>query len=89
MHLSRAGTILVGTFQFPFVPRQKYFLVLLSLCLGTRAGAKVRGQTPLSWDVQGQNHFPKKQQKTEKGRSKTGKGHSTTGKDVLKQEKNV
>ena len=61
---------------------QKYFLVPLSLCPGTRAGAKIPGQTPLSRDVPGQNHFPKRNQKTGKGRSKTGK-------DVLKQEKYV
>ena len=30
---------------------QKYFLVPLSLCPGTRAGAKIPGQTPLSRDV--------------------------------------
>ena len=28
----------------PFVPGQKYFLVPLSLCTGTRAGAKIPGQ---------------------------------------------
>jgi hypothetical protein len=65
----------------------------VSLCPGTRAGANVLGQTPLSRDVPGQNHLPKKPQntgkirsKTGKGRSKTGKVHSKTGKDVLKQE---
>ena len=82
-----------GTSRCPFVPRQKYFLVPLSLCPGTRAGAKIPGQTPLSRDVPGQNHIPKRTQKTGKGRSKTGKGCSKTGKirsktekDVLKQE---
>ena len=70
----------------PFVPGQKYFLVPVSLCPRTRAGAKIPGQTPLSLDAQGQNYFPPKKQKTGKGRSKTGKGHSETGKDVLKQE---
>ena len=39
------------------VPGQKYFLVLLSLCPETRAGAKIPGQTPLSRDVPGQNEF--------------------------------
>ena len=43
---------------------QKYFLVPLSLCPGTRAGAKIPRQTPLSWDIPGQNHFPKGNQKT-------------------------
>ena len=37
------------------IPRQKYFHVLLSLCPGTRAEAKIPGQTPLSRDVPGQN----------------------------------
>ena len=30
--------------------------ILLSLCPGTRAGAKILGQTPLSLDVPGQNY---------------------------------
>ena len=60
------------------VPGQKYFLVLLSLCPGTRPGAKIPGQTPLSRDVLGQNHFPPKK--------KPGKRYSKTGTDVLKQE---
>jgi hypothetical protein len=51
---------------------------------GTRAGAKIPGQTLLSRDVT----FPKKQKK-EKRRSKTGKGRSKTKKDVLKQEKDI
>ena len=55
------------------VPGQKKILVPVSLCPGTRAGANVPGQTPLTRDVPGQNHFPKRTQKTGKGRSKTGK----------------
>ena len=31
--------------------------VLVSLCPGTRSGANVPGQTPLSWDVPGQNEL--------------------------------
>ena len=52
-----------------------------------------RGQTPLYYDVPGQNHFLKRNQKTGKGRSKTQKDilkpkkiRSKTGKDVLKHE---
>ena len=41
----------------PFVPGQKKFLVPVSLCPETRAGVNVPGQTPLSWDVQGQNEL--------------------------------
>ena len=37
--------------------------------------------------VPGQNHFPKRTQKTGRGRSKTRKRRSETGKDILKQEK--
>ena len=48
----------------PLSPGQKYFLVLLSLCAGTRAGAKIPGQTPLTWDIPEQNNFPQKNQKT-------------------------
>ena len=46
-----------GTSRCPFVPGQKNFLVPVSLCPGTRAGANVPGQTPLSRDVPGQNEF--------------------------------
>ena len=34
----------------PFVPGQSIFLVLMSLCPGTRAGAKILRQMPLSLD---------------------------------------
>ena len=37
-------------------------------------------QTPLSWDVPGQNHFRKRNHKT-------GKGHSKTGNWLLKQDR--
>ena len=47
-----------GTSRCPFVPGQKNFLVPVSLCPGTRAGANVPGQNPLSRDVPGQNYFP-------------------------------
>ena len=49
----------------PFVPGQKNFLVPASRCPGTRAGANVPGQTPLSRPVPGQNDlkiFKKKDQ---------------------------
>jgi hypothetical protein len=67
--------------------KKKYFLVLLFLCPGTRAGAKIPGQTPLSWDVPDKIIFPPKKQKTGKGHSKTEKRRSKTEKDVLKQER--
>ena len=44
----------------PAVPLSRdkdIFLVPVSLCPGTRAGVNVPGQTPLSRDVPGQNHF--------------------------------
>ena len=43
-----------GTSHCPFVPGQRNFLVPVSLCPGTRAGAKIPGQCPLSRDVPGQ-----------------------------------
>ena len=46
-----------GMSRCPFVPGQKFFLVPVSLCPGTRAGANVPGQTPLSRDVPGQNEL--------------------------------
>ena len=49
----------------PFVGKKKS----LFQCPGTRAGANVPGQTPLSRDVPGQNHFPQRTQKTGKGAS--------------------
>ena len=55
----RDGTNRDGTSRCPFVPGQKMFLVPVSLCPGTRAGANVPGQTPLSRDVPGQNKFKK------------------------------
>ena len=54
---------------------QKKILVPVSLCPGTRAGANVPGQTPLSRPVPGQNNLPKRTKKQEK--------------DVPKQEKDV
>ena len=44
----------------PFVPGQKYFLVPLSLCPGTRAGAKIMGQTTLSLDPRTKSFSQKK-----------------------------
>ena len=38
------------TSRCPFVPGQRNFLVPVSFCPGTRAGAKIPGQTPLSRD---------------------------------------
>jgi hypothetical protein len=52
-----------GTSRCPFVPRQRNFLVPVSLCPGTRAVAKIPGQTPLSRD---KITFPKEQKKQEK-----------------------
>jgi hypothetical protein len=54
----------------------------LSLCPGTRAGAKISGKTPLSRDVPGQIHFPTKNKKQEKD-------VLIKEKDVLKQENDV
>ena len=54
-----------GTSRCPFVPGQKKILVPVSRCPGTRAGANVPGQTPLSRPVPGQNDlktFKKKDQ---------------------------
>ena len=50
-------------FTCPAVPLsrdKKNFLVLLSLFPGTRAAAKIVGQTPWSLDVQGQNNCQRK-----------------------------
>ena len=53
-----------------------------------KGGVNVPGQTPLSREVLGQNHFPKSALKTEKGRPKTEKRRSKTKKrHVLKQER--
>ena len=51
----RPGTNRDGTSRCPFVPGQKKILVPVSRCPGTRAGANVPGQTPLSRPVPGQN----------------------------------
>ena len=40
-------------------PKTKQNLVPVSLCPGTRAGAKIPGQTPLSRDVPGQKFSEK------------------------------
>ena len=61
----RPGTNRDGTSRCPFVPGQKKILVPVSRCPGTRAGANVPGQTPLSRPVPGQNDlkiFKKKDQ---------------------------
>ena len=71
----------------PVVPLSRDKNIFLSLCPATRAGAKIPGQTPLSWDVPGQNHFPPKKPKTGKRCSKTGKDAPKQEKDVLKQKK--
>ena len=71
-----------GTSRCPFVPGQKYFLLLLSLCPGTRAGAKIPGQTALSRTSRNKITFPPKQ-KTHK------KTDLRQKKDVLKQEKDI
>ena len=63
----------------PSVPLSWDKIFPLSLCLGTRAGSKILRQTPLSQDISGQNHFPKRNQKTRKGRFKTEKGRSKPG----------
>ena len=51
----QTGTNRDGTSRCPFVPGQKNFLVPVSLCPGTRAGANVPGQTLLSRPVPEQN----------------------------------
>ena len=76
-----------GTSRCPFVPGQKKILVPVSLCPGTRAGANVPGQTPLSRP--GTKSLAQKNTKTGKGRSKTGKDVPKQEKDVPKQEKDV
>ena len=48
--MGHPGTNRNGTSCCPFVPGQRNFLVPVSLCPGTRAGAKIPGQTPLSLD---------------------------------------
>ena len=64
------GRDILGQSGCHFVPGQKYFLVPLSLYPGTRARTKILGQAPLFRDVPGQNHFPKRTQKTGKERSR-------------------
>ena len=61
----------------------------MSLCPGTRAGANVPGQTPLSRPVPGQNNLPKRTKKQEKDVPKQEKDVPKQEKDVLKQEKDV
>ena len=66
----------------PAVPLSRdkgIFLVPVSLCPGTRAGANVPGQNPLSRDVPGQNHLPRETKRQEKEVLKLEK-------DVLKQK---
>ena len=58
----------------------------MSLCPGTRAGANVPGQTPLSRPVPGQNNLPKRTEKQEKDIPKQEKDVPKQEKDVLKQE---
>jgi hypothetical protein len=78
-----------GTSRCPFVPGQRNFLVPVSLCPGTRAEANVPGQTPLSRDVPGQNHLPKKAKKQEKVVVKQEKDVPKQEKEVPKQENEV
>ena len=85
----RPGTNRDGTSRCPFVPGQKKILVPVSLCPGTRAGANVPGQTPLSRPVPGQNNLPKRTKKQEKDVPKQEKDVPKQEKDVLKQEKYV
>ena len=60
----RPGTNRDGTSRCPFVPGQKKILVPVSLCPGTRAGAKIPGQTPLSRGVPRQNELKNFKKKT-------------------------
>ena len=83
------GTNRDGTSSCPFVLGQKKILVPVSLCPGTRAGANVPGQTPLSRPVPGQNNLPKRTKKQEKDVPKQEKDVPKQEKDVLKQEKDV
>ena len=48
-----------------------------------KGGVNVPGQTPLSREVLGQNHFPKRALKTGKGRPKTEKRRSKTKKGTF------
>ena len=85
LEFPRDGTVAIRDrmSRCPFVLEQKYFLVLLSLCPGTRAPAKILGQTPLFRVVLGQNHFLLRNQVTFPKETKKQK------KDILKQEKEV
>ena len=89
MHKFILGFPRDGTSRCPFVPGQKKILVPVSLCPGTRAGANVPGQTPLSRPVPGQNNLPKRTKKQEKDVPKQEKDVPKQEKDVLKQEKDV
>jgi hypothetical protein len=59
----------------------------VSLCPGTRAGAKITGQTPLSGTSRDKITFPKEHKKQEKDVPKQKKDILKQEKDVLKQEK--
>ena len=61
----------------------------MSLCPGTRPGANVPGQTPLSRPVPGQNNLPKRTKKQEKDVPKQEKDVPKQEKDVLKQENDI
>ena len=54
-----------GRTTVPLTQDKDIFLVLVSLCPGTRAEAKIPGQTPLSRDVPGQNKFKNLKKKDE------------------------
>ena len=59
-HPTRRLIIPLSRVKEKFLSRDKKVLpVPLSLCPGTKAGANVPGQTPLSRDVPGQNEFLK------------------------------
>ena len=60
---------------------ERDFLVPVSLCPRTRAGAKILGQTLLSWNVPGQNQLPKNNKKQDDVLEQEN--------DVLKQEKDI
>ena len=81
-----------GTSRCPFVTGQKKFLVPVSLCPGTRAGANSLDKLfcPGTSRVKITPQKPgKRHSKTGKRHYETGNGRSKTGKEVLKQEKDV
>ena len=57
----------IGFPMGPGFPGKEHFHVTVSLCPWTRARLKILGQTPLSWDVPGLNHYPIVTKECQKG----------------------